>query len=176
MVGRTLAQVDATARAPIPDSAPTALRVEGLGQKGVFENVSFEVRAGEILGVAGLVGAGRTEIAQAIFGAAPPTAGKVHIGGREVRPENPRAVLAAGLAYLPEDRDGEGLVTALAVQTNLNLAVTDRLASYGLIRPDREQTMARRLVHELQIKAASLMQPVAAPRPRQARSPASRGR
>lgn len=124
MVGRTLAQVNAAARVPIPDSAPTVLRVEGLGQEGVFENVSFDVRAGEILGVAGLVGAGRTEIAQAIFGASPPTAGKIYMGGSEIWPENPRTVLAAGLACLPEDRDGEGLVTALAVQTNLNLAVT----------------------------------------------------
>ena len=161
MVGRTLARVGSEMCARPRSTGPPALRVEGLANKGVFEGVSFEVAAGEILGIAGLVGAGRSEIAQTIFGATPPTSGSVFVEGREIRPSDPRKMLAEGVAYLPEDRDGEGLVTRLAVQVNLNLAVTDRLASYGLVRTDREIATARHFVRELQIKVASLAQPVA---------------
>ena len=112
-------------------------------------------------GIAGLVGAGRSEIAQTIFGATPPSSGSVFVAGRQVRPSNPRRMLAKGVAYLPEDRDGEGLVTQLAVRINLNLAISDQLASFGLIRTDRENAIARRFIHDLQIKVASLAQSVA---------------
>ncbi len=161
MVGRTLAKVDFAARGRLRSTGPPALRVEGLAKKGVFEGVSFEVAAGEILGIAGLVGAGRSEIAQTIFGATPPSSGSVFVAGRQVRPSNPRRMLAKGVAYLPEDRDGEGLVTQLAVRINLNLAISDQLASFGLIRTDRENAIARRFIHDLQIKVASLAQSVA---------------
>jgi rhamnose transport system ATP-binding protein len=160
MVGRSLGTVDVTARRPAQD-AQIALRVEGLGQQGVFENVAFEVREGEILGLAGLVGAGRSEIAQTLFGATPPTSGRVFVYGREIHPDGPRTMLKAGLAYLPEDRDGEGLVTRLGVGTNLTLAVAGRLARLGFLRPRREQEVAARFVADLQIKTASLRQPVA---------------
>ena len=89
------------------------LRVEGLGLEGSFVDVSFAVRAGEIVGMAGLVGAGRSEIAQALFGMTPPDASaRVTLEGRPVAPRSPRQMLRLGLAYLPEDRDGQGLVMA----------------------------------------------------------------
>jgi rhamnose transport system ATP-binding protein len=138
------------------------LRVEGLGQEGVFDDISFGLRAGEIVGLAGLVGAGRSEIAQTIFGATPPTAGRVFIDGRAVAVRNPRQMLGLGVAYLPEDRDGEGLITGLSIVKNLVLPIIDRLAWHGVLRPGRERAETRAFADRLQIKAASLEQAVSA--------------
>jgi rhamnose transport system ATP-binding protein len=138
------------------------LRVEGLGQEGVFDDISFGLSAGEIVGLAGLVGAGRSEIAQAIFGVTPPTAGRVIVDGRVVAVRDPRQMLGLGVAYLPEDRDGEGLITTLSIVKNLVLPIVDRLAWHGVLRPGREQAETRRFADRLQIKAASLEQAVSA--------------
>src|SRR5258708_40060692 len=162
MVGRSLDQLYRAA-APERRGAPLGaerLRVERLGQEGVFDDISFVVRAGEIVGIAGLVGAGRSEIAQAIFGATPPTAGRVFIDGRAVEVRSPRQMLGLGVAYLPEDRDGEGLITPLSIVKNLVLPVIDRLAWHGVLRPGRERATTRTFADRLQIKAASLEQAV----------------
>src|SRR5882724_1981268 len=163
MVGRSLDQLYPES----PGGARRALgaellRVEGLGQEGVFDDISFNLRAGEIVGLAGLVGAGRSEIAQTIFGVTPPTAGRVIVDGRAVRVRDPRQMLGLGIAYLPEDRDGEGLITTLSIVKNLVLPIVDRLAWHGLLRPGREHAETRRFADRLQIKAASLEQAVSA--------------
>jgi rhamnose transport system ATP-binding protein len=164
MVGRSLDQLYPAVVAPRAGVAGASmrLRVEGLSQAGVFDDISFGVRAGEIVGVAGLVGAGRSEIAQAIFGAPPPTSGRVWIDEKPVAVRSPRQMLRQGLAYLPEDRDGEGLITPLSITQNLVLPILSRLSVRGLLRPDRERATARRFAGELQIKAATLEQAVSA--------------
>ncbi|MER3469476.1 MAG: D-xylose ABC transporter ATP-binding protein, partial [Thermoflexus sp.] len=84
------------------------MRVHGLGRRGLFEGISLEVRAGEIVGLAGLVGAGRSEVAQAIFGLLPPETGFVEVDGRCLVPRAPWEAMAAGIVYLPEDRHRQG--------------------------------------------------------------------
>ena len=108
MVGRPLDTLFAERKAKSPGRE--VFRVENLGLDGVFSDVSFSIRAGEIVGMAGLVGAGRSEIAQSCFGMTPPTSGSVHLNGERVMPRTPKQMLKLGLAYLPEDRDGQGLI------------------------------------------------------------------
>src|SRR4051794_41920994 len=98
------------------------LRVEGLTRDGVLDDCSFEVRAGEILGFAGLVGAGRTELARAVFGADRPTGGTVELDGRELRIRGPRDAIDAGIGYVTEDRKGDGLALQPPVQPDITRA------------------------------------------------------
>ncbi|HTW26743.1 MAG TPA: sugar ABC transporter ATP-binding protein [Acetobacteraceae bacterium] len=165
MVGRSPEQLypDAspTATPASTGTAPARLQVERLSLAGVFDDVSFELRAGEVVAMAGLVGAGRSEIAQAIFGATPPSAGRVRIDGQDVRRFGPRAMLAKGLAYLPEDRDGAGLVTTQSIARNVAMAVLRRLARFGVLDRRREQALAAATMQRLQIKASSPAQIVA---------------
>ncbi len=119
MVGRDLASHQPKRPAPIGDEI---LRVEGLTRLGVFEDVSFSARAGEIIGLAGLVGAGRTEVVRGIFGADPLDAGRVFIDGDEVSIRNPRDAIDHGIALLTEDRKGQGLVLLFDVRENITLS------------------------------------------------------
>ena len=98
-------------------------RAEGLSRGGLFSDVSFELRRGEIVGLAGFVGAGRTEVARAIFGVDPLDAGRLWIEDRSFRPRSPRAALRRGLAYLPEDRIHQGLIQPMSIAQNATLAV-----------------------------------------------------
>src|SRR5262249_29829709 len=111
MVGRPLDQLYPDRQAEVGD---VALRVENLGRRGVFAGVSFELRRGEILGLAGFVGAGRTEVARAIFGIDRLHAGRLWVDGTPYRPRSPRAALRRGIAYLPEDRLVQGLVQPMS--------------------------------------------------------------
>jgi len=138
------------------------LRVERLALAGVFEEISFAVHAGEILGVGGLVGAGRTEIAQTIFGVTPPTGGKLFVNGREIRVRTAHQMLSLGIAYLPEDRDGEGLIPPLSVLRNLELPSLRRLAHAGIMQSAAEHRFASATVADLQIRSASVDLPAAA--------------
>ncbi len=163
MVGRELTSLfvrQAAAPRGAASSAAPAFEVRGLGLPGVFEDVSLSVKAGEIVGLAGLVGAGRTEIAESIFGIRPPERGTVVVGGEELRPRNPGQMLEKGVAYIPEDRDAHGLVTELGVAANVCLAVLDRLARGGLLGHQREIGFARPFADDFEIKAASLDAPV----------------
>ena len=110
------------------------LRVEGLTRRNVFEDVSFEVRAGEILGVAGLIGAGRTEVMRAIYGADPLDAGRVELDGKPLSIRSPRDAISAGIAYLPEDRKDQGLVLLLSSRENMVMSTLDRFSPGGLLR------------------------------------------
>jgi rhamnose transport system ATP-binding protein len=152
MVGRSLDQLFPKKDAEIGD---VVLRAEGLGRRGVFAGVSFELRRGEILGLAGFVGAGRTEVARAIFGIDRLEAGRLWIDGRPFRPRSPRAALRRGLAYLPEDRLTLGLIQSMSIRVNASLAVLPQLTPAGVLRPRAERNLASRFMQRLSIKASS---------------------
>jgi rhamnose transport system ATP-binding protein len=157
MVGRSLDALFPKEQAEIGD---VVLHAEGLTRRGVFSNISFELRRGEIVGLAGFVGSGRTEVARAIFGIDPLDAGRLWIEGRTFRPRSPRAALRRGLAYLPEDRLQQGLVQPMSIAENASLAVLPELTPGGFLRPLRERALARRFMEQLRIKATSPAQVV----------------
>ncbi|HEY7691945.1 MAG TPA: sugar ABC transporter ATP-binding protein [Gaiellaceae bacterium] len=152
MVGRSL---DALFPKETVEIGEPVLRAEGLGSRGVFSDVSFELRRGEIVGLAGFVGSGRSEIARAIFGIDRLDSGELWIDGRRFRPSSPRAALRRGLAYLPEDRLNQGLVQPMSVAVNTSMAVLPELTPAGFLRPRRERALARRFMEQLRIKATS---------------------
>jgi rhamnose transport system ATP-binding protein len=157
MVGRSLDALFPKEEAEIGE---VVLRAEGLARRGVFSGVSFELRRGEIVGLAGFVGAGRTEVARSVFGIDKLDAGKLWIDGRAFRPRSPRAALHRGLAYLPEDRIHQGLVQPMSVGHNTSMAVLPQLTPGGILRPWRERRLARRFMEQLRIKATSPSQVV----------------
>jgi rhamnose transport system ATP-binding protein len=157
MVGRSLEQLYPKEDAQIGD---VVLRAEGLGRRGVFAGVSFELHRGEIVGLAGFVGAGRTEVARSIFGIDRLDAGRLWIDGRPFRPRSPRGALRRGVAYLPEDRLTQGLIQPLSVGVNTSLAVLPQLTPAGILRPRAERALSRRFMEQLRIKAESPSQVV----------------
>ncbi|MBV9647019.1 MAG: sugar ABC transporter ATP-binding protein [Candidatus Eremiobacteraeota bacterium] len=159
MVGRPLhAQFPELPR--VSDSAPVVLDVEGLRTAAHNAIISFSVRAGEIVGLAGLVGAGRTEIVRAIAGADVPLAGTVRIRGERVVVRNPHSAIGAGIAFITEDRKGQGLVLDMNVRQNTTLAHLDRFAHYGFIDAGAETRVTSHEIAELHIRTPSGEQPV----------------
>jgi rhamnose transport system ATP-binding protein len=136
------------------------LKVERLTREGVFIDVSFEVRAGEIVAFAGLVGSGRTEIARAIFGIDRYDYGSVTVGGRALRKASPSAAMAAGVAFVPEDRRQQGLVMDMSIQQNMALASLGSMRRHGLISATSERMFASDWATRLRIKYARLTDPV----------------
>ncbi|MDZ8275003.1 sugar ABC transporter ATP-binding protein [Microbacterium aquimaris] len=132
------------------------LVVEGLTQKGVFHDISFTVRSGEIVGLAGLVGAGRSEVARAVFGVDPYESGSVTIEGAPLAKNNPRRAMAQGIALVPEDRRKQGLVLDQSVTRNITLAIRSRLAKWGLIWGGLENAAAQTWASRLEVKTAAL--------------------
>lgn len=161
MLGRSLDAMFPEKPAPRRD-APVALRVDGLTRSGVLDEVSFSVRAGEIVGFAGLVGSGRTEVARAIFGADPVDRGRVEINGRLVTIRSPRQAVRCGIALLPESRKDQGLVLAESVQDNLTLPSLGDFTVGGFVRRRAEAGYAQELAQRLDIRASRLTIPVAA--------------
>ena len=143
-------------------SAPGAVRlaVRSLSRSPCFHEISFELRAGEIIGLAGLVGAGRSEVAAAVFGADRPDAGSVLVDGRALPPGDVRAAIAAGVALVPEDRQHLGLVLPMTVGENLVLAVLASLARGGVRRMSAEAAVAAEQMKAMAIKADSPAVPV----------------
>lgn len=131
------------------------LRVERLTHKGVFENISFSVRAGEILGVSGLMGAGRTEIMEAIFGARKAHEGTIYIDNKPVTIKSPRQAIKHGIAFITEDRKSKGLVLNMSVRENLTLPKSEQLANLGVIQTKKEKDLVQSLIARLKIKTAS---------------------
>ena len=152
MVGRDVDALYPKEDAVIGD---TVLRVEGLGRAGVFQNISFEVRSGEIVGLAGLVGAGRTEVARAIFGIDRYDTGQVTLHGKALKPHSPQAAIEAGIGFVPEDRRKQGLVMDLSVAKNATLTLRNRLARFGLISGSRETSAANDWSGRLRVKTGS---------------------
>ena len=159
MVGREVTQY--TTRHLQQPLGEELLRVENLSSPGRFQKVSFTLRAGEILGFAGLVGAGRSEVAQAIFGLDEAVTGRVFVRGRELPLRSIRAALAAGVGLLPEDRKRLGLVLALNCRENTSLTVLRRLSRFGFVRAGRERALAEQYVQQLRVKTPSIETTVA---------------
>ncbi|QYM79149.1 sugar ABC transporter ATP-binding protein [Horticoccus luteus] len=159
MIGRRLTDYfPAHVNAP---AGPLVLSVRDLASPGKFQNVSFDVRAGEIVGFAGLVGSGRSEIAQAIFGLDRRATGRLTLDGQPLPLGSVTASLAAGLGLVPEDRKRQGCVLALPCRANISLAILDRLRRLGgLLDRAREKAVATDYFSRLHIKAASLDAPV----------------
>src|SRR5690606_33954712 len=111
-------------------------------REGVFADVSFQVRAGEIVALAGLVGSGRSEVVQSIFGVDPRDAGTVRVAGRTLPPGRPKAAMAAGLALVPEDRRQQGLILDLSIQRNITLPRSRQLSTAGLLTGRTERRSA----------------------------------
>ncbi len=156
MVGRPMADHFPDRAAP---QDATVLTVEGLSVQGRVRNVSFEVRAGEVLGFAGLVGAGRTEMAEAVAGLRPRAAGRVTIEGAELRPDQPAQAVRRGLAYLSEDRRGRGLLMGRSVVENVTIVSLKRYAKPFISRR-AELAATRAHVERLSIKLARATDPV----------------
>ena len=138
------------------------LRVEGLSKEGAFRNVSFTLRAGEILGLAGLVGAGRTHLCKAIFGATAFDAGRIHVRGKPARIHSPAEAMAEGIAYLSKDRHNEGLVLSQPIGSNVTLPILGRFTSSGVLRLRRENRFVDAMIDKLQIRSRGRRQPAAA--------------
>ena len=149
MVGRSVDQLFPKVQTTLGEDV---LRVEGLCRGIQVQNVSFKVRAGEIVGMAGLVGAGRTETARLIFGADHMEHGSVAIRGRTITLHGPRDAIAAGIALLPEDRKLQGLVLPLSVETNISLATLDSISTAGVVRQRKRRDLALRFIRDLRIR------------------------
>jgi rhamnose transport system ATP-binding protein len=158
MVGRTVSLF------PKVDTAvgDVLLEVSGLSRAGEFEDVSFSVRAGEIVGMAGLVGAGRTEVARVLFGIDQRDAGEVRIGGRAVQFSSPSQAMDAGVAYLPEDRHQEGLVLDFSIAENVTLPILRRLFPRLLVRRSTERAVANEYTQKFSIRTTGVDQEVGA--------------
>ncbi len=141
------------------DVGETVLKVHRLTREGVFFDISFDVRAGEIVALAGLVGAGRSEVARAIFGIDKQDAGHVEIGGRKLAAGRPLAAMKAGIGFVPEDRRQQGLVMDLSIARNATLTRMGTLARGGLIRSGSENRLAREWATRLQLKFHRLSDP-----------------
>jgi simple sugar transport system ATP-binding protein/ribose transport system ATP-binding protein len=145
MIGRTLESTFPPKRR-LSEGAPTVLHVDGLTREGVFEDVSLDVRAGEIVVIAGLVGSGRTEVVRAIFGADPISAGHVLLAGETVAFRSPGDAIDAGVAMIPESRKEQGLVLGRSVRENVSLPHLRRFSLAGVIRTGAERgTVAQML-------------------------------
>ena len=137
-----------------------ALAVENLTLPGIFADISFEVRNGEIVGLGGLVGAGRTDLARAIFGLAPAASGQIRVDGKAVRITDPSQAIALGLAFVPEDRAVAGIFRTMSVEHNISAAIPGQIAPRGFIRRAIEKGFASDSVKKLRIRLASLRQPI----------------
>jgi ABC-type sugar transport system ATPase subunit len=153
MIGRRLADyfpAEASSR-----TSDELLRVVRFSSPSRFENVTFSVRAGEVVGVAGLVGAGRSEVAQAIFGLDALATGTIAVDGRQVRIRSPRDAMRLGIGLVPEDRKHQGLVLSMSAQSNATLAVLETVARGGFIRDKSERALAGGYLDELDVRTPS---------------------
>lgn len=157
MVGREISQLFPKNKVSF---GKELLRVEGLSRLGYFSDISFSLRAGEIVGFSGLVGSGRTEVAQSIFGIAPVDAGKILVEGKEVSIKNPMEAISYGIGYLPEDRLEQGLFLLLSINDNITISIIDQLTNRGWLNPPREHEISNKMLELLQIKAPGIFHPV----------------
>ncbi|MBR2894062.1 MAG: sugar ABC transporter ATP-binding protein, partial [Oscillospiraceae bacterium] len=125
---------------------------EGLSHEKMFQDVSFMVRAGEVLGVSGLMGAGRTEIMQAIFGNLPTTGGKIIIDGVECNIRNPRQAIAAGIGFITEDRKTEGLLLEKSISENIEICNLGKVSDKGVLSKKKRGSLVKRGIEEFRIR------------------------
>jgi ribose transport system ATP-binding protein len=157
MVGRDLSSLYPRTFMPPGDHR---LEVIDLTRRGAFEAISFGVRAGEVLGIYGIIGAGRTNVAQALYGLAPPDAGVIRVDSKPVRIRSPTQALAAGIAMTPEDRHLQGLVPMLSVGENLSLSSLHKMCTLGFVHHGAERDAVARFLQLLLVRAASRSQEV----------------
>ena len=153
MVGRDVTELFPKLPSTVGD---VVLEVEGLTRAGVFRDIAFSVRSGEIVGLAGLVGAGRSEVARAIFGVDVYDSGSVRLHGAALPKGNPRVATARGLALVPEDRRKQGLVLDESVTRNVTLAIRSKLARWGLLWGGLENRAAQVWASRLEVKTSAL--------------------
>lgn len=153
MVGREITQFFPKRKVTIGEEI---LRVEGLSRKGYFKDVSFAVHKGEILAMTGLIGAGRTEVCEAIYGVTHAEKGRVVLGGEEVRISNPTQAIELGIGYLPEDRLRQGLVLDWSLAKNVSLPTLGKFTTLGWLNLGRENEVTKELAEKLEVRAGSV--------------------
>lgn len=151
MVGREVREAEHKPR-PIGD---VVMRVSNLSRDGLLNDISFDVRAGEIVGMSGLVGAGRSELAACIFGINSYDNGTIEIAGQPIRANDPKAAIDAGIGLVPEDRRRQALVGLMTVRSNMTLSLFDQITRYGFLSSQREEEIAAREMKSLAVKASS---------------------
>jgi len=155
MVGRTISNLFPKQTV---EAGEVVLKVENLSRTGVFQNISFELRRGEILGMAGLVGAGRTDVARAIFGVEPPTSGSIQIDGQDVSITSPHQAMNLGLAYVPEDRQVHGLIPAMTIVSNISLPIINGFSTWGWLNRENERSSAFTSARQMEVRANNIWQ------------------
>lgn len=158
MVGREL--IDMFPKANKRTKNETVLSVKGMTSNGKFQNVSFDLKQGEILGMTGLMGAGRTEIVEAIFGMRKLDEGTIYINGDKVQIKTPMDAIKHKIAFVTENRKDEGLFLPMTIQKNISMVSMEQLSSYGFIQNKEEKEAVSTLYHDLKIKAYSPQQKV----------------
>ena len=153
MVGREITQLFPKKKAEI---GAELLRVENLGKVGLFSGISFTLHQGEILGLTGLVGAGRSEVCQSIFGILPADTGSITVKGQAVKIQRPSDAIKLGIGYLPEDRQKQGLVLSWAIGKNISLPMIDAFAGTWWLDEEKEGKVVRDLADFVKVKAASI--------------------
>ena len=161
MVGREAGDLyQRSAERPAIDQHAPVLEVSHLSRAGVLDDITFNLYRGEVLSIAGLVGAGRTELAEALFGAQPATSGEIRVNGELIKVRRPSEGIRHGIALITEDRKGQGLFLRMNVGTNLTMAVLQRLTRFGLIRWPAVRKLGEQYVSDLSIRTPSLEQKV----------------
>jgi len=158
MVGRSLSETFPP-RSPRKDREEV-LSVEGVCRGNALKKVSFKAYAGEILGIAGLVGAGRTETARAVFGADPIECGEIRLKGQKLKRRTPKSAILRGVGFITEDRKKDGLIQSLSVRKNLTLAILDRIRKLFFVQERREKVLTRDFVSRFNIISPSIEQEV----------------
>jgi simple sugar transport system ATP-binding protein len=161
MTGEAAGAQTAGRRRPPAPAAGVALDVRALSDGDLYRDVEFQVRRGEIVGLAGAGGSGKTEVAEAIVGLRAPGAGVIEIGGRRPRPGSVPDALRAGAGFVPQDRHHEGFVPMMSIADNATMSVPDRLGRAGFISARRRDDLARKMIGNLAIKAPGPELPVA---------------
>jgi ribose transport system ATP-binding protein len=156
MTGRDIEYVFPPRRTAPADDADPLLEVDGLALHGHFSDVSFAVRPGEIVGLAGLVGSGRSEILETVYGARRPSAGTVRVAGRRLRPGDTGAAVAAGVGLAPEERKSQALLLGEAVYRNISISSLGRFATVGFLARRAEKAAARQQVAALEVRPADV--------------------
>jgi ABC-type sugar transport system ATPase subunit len=151
MLGRSMSLTFPPKQFPPPD-APVVFSVKGLGRRGIIDDISFDIRAGEIVGLAGLIGSGRSEVARAIFGADRHDTGAITIDGRPVNVDSPDEAVRAGIAMLPESRKDQGLLMSLLISHNVTLPHLERVSQGIVVQGRREYRETKRLLEELDVR------------------------
>jgi ABC-type sugar transport system ATPase subunit len=159
MVGREVGSMAVAAARPsdmpLPENTPEVLRVTGLTRPGVIRDVSLTVRSGEIVGIGGLAGSGRSEVVRAIIGADPIDSGEVWVRGKKVSLKSPADAMRVGIAMVPEQRKTLGIVAGFSVSRNITIGAMEKVTSAGLLQSAREEAVARDFIKELRIKTRS---------------------